>query len=435
MFCYQCEMSVQDGCGAKGQKAGTCGKDENLARLQDTMIFGLKGMAAYRYHANEIGADVKFLDDITTKALYFTITNANFNFQDHIDMLMEIGTAGVKSMQILGDAHHDAYGIPVPAEVSQNKAEGKAILVSGHNLTMLKKLLIATEGTGINVYTHSEMLPAHGYPQLSKFSHLKGNIGGAWHDQRKLFEKWGGTLIMNTNCIQIPPKSSSYIDRFYGYSIPGVEGIKTIEDDNFDEIIKQTLSLPDIEGFDSDETLQTGHSFKTILGLAPQILDAVKGGKIKDFFVIAGCDAPGRGGEYFRELASRLPETTVLLTSSCGKFRFNDIDFGTVPGTEIPRYLDLGQCNDSYGAVEIALALSEALDTPVNELPLNIQLMWMEQKAVIILLGLFSLGIQNIKIGPKQAQFFNDDIVNFLVENFNISYTTNVDDDWGDKIN
>ncbi len=434
MFCYQCEMSSPDGCGSKGQKMGTCGKDENLARLQDTMIFGLKGMAAYRYHADELGADVKLLDDVTQKALYFTITNANFNFQDHINMLMEIGSAGVKSMQTLGDAHHAKYGIPVPVKVTQNKAEGKGILVSGHNLTMLKKLLIATEGKGINIYTHSEMLPAHGYPELHNFSHLKGNIGWAWHDQKKLFEKWGGTIIMNTNCIQTPPKASSYIDRFYAYSIPGVEGIKYIKDDNFDEIIAQTVALDDIEGFDSDETLMTGHSFKTILGLAPQILDAVKSGKIKEFFVIAGCDAPGKGGDYFRELASRLPETTVILTSSCGKFRFNDIDFGTVPDTEIPRYLDLGQCNDSYGAVEIALALSDALDTPVNELPLNIQLMWMEQKAVIILLGLFSLGIKNIKIGPKQAQFFNDDIINFLVEQFNISYTTNVEDDWGPKL-
>ena len=434
MFCYQCEMSTPDGCGSKGQTMGACGKDENLARLQDTMIFGLKGMAAYRYHANELGADVKLLDDVTTKALYFGITNANFNFQDHIDMLMEIGSAGVNSMQILGDAHHKAFGTPVPVKVTQNKAEGKCILVSGHNLSMLKKLLIDTEGKGINIYTHSEMLPAHGYPELNQFPHLKGNIGGAWHDQKKLYEKWNGTIIMNTNCIQKPPKNSTYLDRFYAYSITGVDGIKKIENDDFTEVITQTLSLPDAEGFDSTDTLMTGHSFKTILTLAPQILDAVKSGKIKEFFVIAGCDAPGKEGDYFRELASRLPETTVLLTSSCGKFRFNDIDFGNVPGTELPRYLDLGQCNDSYGAVEIALALSKALDTPVNELPLNIQLMWMEQKAVIILLGLFSLGIKNIKVGPKQAQFFNEDIVNFLVDQFSLSYTTNVEDDWGDKL-
>lgn len=435
MFCYQCEMSCDDGCGSKGQKMGTCGKDEVLSRLQDTMIFGLKGMAAYRYHANELGANVKDLDDVTAKALYFGITNANFNFNDHIEMLMEIGSAGVQSMRTLGEVHHKTFGVPVPVKVSENRAEGKCILVSGHNLSMLKKLLIATEGKGINIYTHSEMLPAHGYPELHKFSHLKGNIGKAWHDQKKLFEKWNGTIIINTNCIQTPPKTSTYLERFYSYSITGVEGIKYIKNDDFSEVIAQTLELPDAEGFDSNETVMTGHSFKTILSLAPQILDAVSTGKIKDFFVIAGCDAPGKDGEYFRELASRLPKTSVLLTSSCGKFRFNDIDFGNIPGTEIPRYLDLGQCNDSYGAVEIALALSDALNTPVNELPINIQLMWMEQKAIIILLGLFSLGIKNIKIGPKKAQFFNDDIVNFLVDQFNISYTTNVNDDWGDKIN
>lgn len=435
MFCYQCEMSCDDGCGSKGQKMGTCGKDEVLSRLQDTMIFGLKGMAAYRYHANELGANVKDLDDVTAKALYFGITNANFNFNDHIEMLMEIGSAGVQSMRTLGEVHHKTFGVPVPVKVSENRAEGKCILVSGHNLSMLKKLLIATEGKGINIYTHSEMLPAHGYPELHKFSHLKGNIGKAWHDQKKLFEKWNGTIIINTNCIQTPPKTSTYLERFYSYSITGVEGIKYIKNDDFSEVIAQTLELPDAEGFDSNETVMTGHSFKTILSLAPQILDAVSTGKIKDFFVIAGCDAPGKDGEYFRELASRLPKTSVLLTSSCGKFRFNDIDFGNIPGTEIPRYLDLGQCNDSYGAVEIALALSDALNTPVNELPINIQLMWMEQKAIIILLGLFSLWIKNIKIGPKKAQFFNDDIVNFLVDQFNISYTTNVNDDWGDKIN
>lgn len=434
MFCYQCEMSSPDGCGSKGQKMGTCGKDENLARLQDTMIFGLKGMAAYRTHAEQLGADVKSIDDVTQKALYFGITNANFNFQDHIDMLMEIGRAGTKCMQTLGDAQHEAFGTPVPVEVTQNKAVGKCLLVSGHNMLMLKKLLIATKGKGINVYTHSEMLPAHGYPKLHEFPHLKGNIGGAWHDQKKLFEKWNGTIIMNTNCIQTPPKSSTYLDRFYGYHIPAVEGQKKILNDDFSEVIAQTLALPDAEGFDADTTLMTGHSFKTILTLAPQILDAVKSGKIKEFFVIAGCDAPGKEGEYFRELASRLPDDTVILTSSCGKFRFNDIDFGNVPGTEIPRYLDLGQCNDSYGAAEIALVLSDALDTPVNELPLNIQLMWMEQKAIIVLLSLFSMNIQNIKIGPRKAQFFNDDIVNFLVEQFNISYTTNVEDDWGPKL-
>lgn len=434
MFCYQCEMSMKDGCGSSGQKMGTCGKSDVLARLQDTMVFGLMGMAAYRYHAAEMGADVRSFDDITNEALYFSITNANFNFDEHIDLLMRIGSQGVKVMQTLGDAHHETFGTPTPVTVTSNKAEGKAILVSGHNLTMMKKLLIATEGKGINVYTHSEMLPAHGYPELNKFNHLKGNIGNAWHDQKKLFEKWNGTIILNTNCIQTPPKSSTYLDRLYGYYVTAVEGSKKVIDDDFTELIEQTLSLPDIDGFDSSDILQTGHCFKTVLTLAPDILKALEEGKIKQFFVIAGCDAPGKDGEYFRELASKLPKDTVLLTSSCGKFRFNDIDFGVVPGTEIPRYLDLGQCNDSYGAVEIALALSDALNTPVNELPVNIQLMWMEQKAVIILLALFSLGIQNIKIGPKPAQFFNDDIINFLVEQFNISYTTNVDDDWGDKL-
>jgi hydroxylamine reductase len=333
---------------------------------------------------------------------------------------MRIGSAGVKMMNILSESHTSHLGIPTPVTVSQNKAEGKAILVSGHNLEMFHKLLKDTEGKGINIYTHSEMLPAHGYPELRKFKHLKGNIGKAWFDQAKLFEKWPGSIIVNTNCIVPPKKSSTYIDRLYTYEIVGIEEGKKIVDDNFDEIIAQTLTLADVDNFDSDETLQTGHHYKTILTLAPQILEAVGAGKIRQFFVIAGCDAPGKAGEYYRHIAENLPKDCVIITSSCGKFRFNDIDFGEIEGTGIPRYLDLGQCNDSNGAVHIATAISEALNTPVNDLPISIVLSWMEQKAVIVLLALFSLGIKDIYLGPKPPEFVNEDIFNFLDENFNL---------------
>jgi hydroxylamine reductase len=429
MFCYQCEMSANGGCGSKGQSQGTCGKDENLSRLQDTMIFGLKGLSAYRTHAEEMKVDTKEVDDVMAETLYFTLTNSNFNFDDHIAQLMKVGSAGVKMMGLLSNAHTDTLGIPTPVSVSQNKAEGKAILVSGHNLIMLKALLEATEGKGINIYTHSEMLPAHGYPELKKFSHLKGNIGKSWFDQKKLFEAWQGAIIVNTNCIQIPKKDSTYLDRLFTSNIAGVDGAKKIEGHDFSEVIEKALSLPEVTGFDSDASLMTGHHYKTILTLAPQILDAIKEGKIKKFFVIAGCDAPGKAGNYFRELAESLPKDVVILTSSCGKFRFNDIDFGNVPGTELPRYIDLGQCNDSNGAVEIALALSQALDTPVNDLPIQIVLSWMEQKAVIVLLALFSLGIKGIKVGPKPPEFFNEDITNFLVEQFDLSLTSTVEED------
>ncbi len=423
MFCDQCSMSALNGCGSKGQTSGTCGKDANLSKLQDIMIYGLKGLSAYRGHANEFGANTKEVDDVIAETLYFTLTNVNFNFDDHIAQLMKIGRAGITMMDLLSDAHTSHLGIPTPVKVTQNKAEGKGILVSGHNLDMLLELLKQTEGKGINIYTHSEMIPAHGYPELRKYTHLKGNIGKSWFDQTHLFEKWGGTMIVNTNCI-VPPKSTStYTDRLYTYDIVGIKEGKKIHNNDFSEVIEQTLALPDITGFESDETLVTGHHYKTILGLAPQILEAVKAGKISQFFVIAGCDAPGRGGEYYREMAQSLPNDCVILTSSCGKFRFNDIDFGLVEGTQIPRYLDLGQCNDSNGAIHIAIALADALGVTVHELPVSIVLSWMEQKAVLILLSLFSLGIQNIYLGPKPPQFVNEDIFEFLQAHFNLHLT------------
>ncbi len=429
MHCYQCEMSAPGACGANGQDRGTCGKTETLARLQDIMIFGLKGLAAYREHARELGADTVEVDDVMSETLYFTLTNVNFNFDEHIAQLMKVGQAGVKVMGLLSEAHTKTLGVPTPVTVTENKAEGKAILVSGHNLFMLKDLLEATDGKGVNIYTHSEMLPAHAYPELRKHPQLKGNIGKAWFDQKKLFEQWPGAIIVNTNCIVPPASNCGYLDRLFSYKIVGVEGATKIENDDFGPVIEKALSLPDVTNFNSDETITTGHHYKTILGLAPQIIDAIKSGKLKQVFVVAGCDAPGKPGEYYRELTQKLPENVAIVTSSCGKFRFNDIDFGTIPGTDLPRYLDLGQCNDSNGAVEIALALSKAFDMPVNDLPIRIVLSWMEQKAIIILLALFSLGIKGIKLGPKPPQFANEEIANFLVEQFGLSFTTTADED------
>lgn len=344
---------------------------------------------------------------------------------------MKIGSAAVEVMDKLSNSHTSKFGTPTPIKVSQNKVEGKAILVSGHNLDMLEKLLIATENKGINIYTHSEMLPAHGYPQLRKYKHLKGNVGKAWFDQAELMKKFTGTFVVNTNCIVPPKKNCNYLDRLFTYKIVGVEGATKIQNDNFDELIKRTLECKDANGIDlnEDSSLVTGHHYKTVLTLAPQILEAIKTKKIKQFFVVAGCDAPGKSGEYYRELTQNLPKTTVILTSSCGKFRFNDIDFGNIEGTDIPRYLDLGQCNDSNGAVEIAKALGQALQTPINDLPISIVLSWMEQKAVVILLALFSLGVKNIYLGPKPPQFVNEDIFEFLSQTFNLTLTTNVKDD------
>lgn len=422
MFCYQCEQTPNGGC----KVVGVCGKDETIASLQDTIIFGLKGIAAYRTHANQLGYTDPFVDATTHEALYMTLTNSNFNVQEHIDMAMKVGQSAVRVMELLDKAHTDRLGIPEPITISQNKVEGKAIVVTGHNLFALEQLLQQTEGKGINIYTHSEMLPAHGYPALKKYSHLKGNIGKAWYDQRRLFEKFPGAILATTNCVM--PIKGSYADRMFSYEVAGLENVQKIEGEDFSPLINRALELPEAN-IESDETLVTGFHHQTVIGLAPEIIQAVKDKKIKRFFVIAGCDAPGKGGEYYRQLATSLPPEAVILTTSCGKFRFNDVDYGTVPGTDIPRYIDLGQCNNSVSTVKIAMALADAFECEINELPVSIVLSWFEQKAVAILLGLFSLGIQDIRIGPKPPEFISSGVMQVLQETFNLKLIGDVEED------
>ncbi|EYE88514.1 hydroxylamine reductase [Fervidicella metallireducens AeB] len=414
MFCYQCEQTPKGGC----TKFGVCGKNPVISSLQDTIILGLKGVAAYATHARQLGYTDPEVDAITHEALYTTLTNVNFNLEDHINMALKVGTATCKVMDLLDRAHTDKLGIPSPKVVTEDKVEGHCILVTGHNLYALEELLKQTEGKGINIYTHSEMLPAHGYPELNKYPHLKGNVGKAWYDQRKVFEEFPGAILVTTNCV-MPITTGSYGHRTYTYDITGLENVNKIENDDFSPIIEKALSLPKAN-IDSDKKLLTGFHHQTVLSIAPEIIDAVKSGKIKRFFVIAGCDAPTKGRDYYRELALSLPKECVLLTTSCGKFRFNDVDYGTVPGTNIPRFIDLGQCNNSVSAVKIAVALAEAFNCSVNDLPLSIVLSWFEQKAVAILLGLFSLGIQNIYVGPKAPEFLAPGVVDVLVKNFNL---------------
>ena len=413
MFCNQCEQTPHGGC----TKVGVCGKNEDIAALQDTMIFGLKGIAAYAAHAREMGYIDPEVDGITHEALYMTLTNSNFNLKEHIEMVLKVGSAAVKVMELLDKAHTARLGVPVPVTVSQDKIQGHCILVTGHNLYALEELLKQTEGKGINIYTHSEMLPAHGYPELKKYSHLKGNAGKAWYDQRKLFEEFPGAILGTTNCLM--PIRGTYSDRFFSYGTAGLEGIQKIINDDFSPIIEKALSLPEVD-IESDKTLITGFHHQTVLSIAPEIIDAVKTGKIRRFFVIAGCDAPTKGRDYYRELALSLPADCVLLTTSCGKFRFNDHDFGTVPGTNIPRYIDLGQCNNSGSAAKIAIALAEAFNCSVNDLPLSIVLSWFEQKAVAVLLGLLHLGVKNIHIGPKAPEWFTSNVAEVLQKNFNL---------------
>jgi hydroxylamine reductase len=412
---------MEGGCD---KKIGICGKNEDIASLQDIAIFGLKGVAAYAHHARELGAVDPEIDSIMADTLYSTLTNVNFRLNDNVDTVLKVGAATIKVMDLLDKAHTDKLGIPEPVTVSEDKVEGKSILVSGHNLYAMEELLKQTEGKGVNVYTHSEMLPAHGYPQLKKYSHLKGNVGQAWHDQRRLFDDFPGAILMTTNCVM--PVRGIYRDKLFTYDITGVEECPYIEENDFTPLIDKALSLPDAD-VKSDKTLTTGYHHETVLKLAPQIIDAVKSGKIKRFFVIAGCDAPGSGGDYFRELAELVPKDCVILTTSCGKFRFNDLDFGSIDG--IPRYIDLGQCNNSISCVKIAVALAEAFDCSVNELPLTIALSWFEQKAVAILLGLFSLGVKNIYLGPKPPEFVTPAVLKVLQDNFNLKLTGDASND------
>jgi len=418
MFCYQCEQTPSGGC----TKSGVCGKNEDIASLQDTIILGLKGVAAYATHARELGSTDPEVDAITHEALYSTLTNVNFNLNDTVAMALKVGSATVKVMDLLDQAHVNKLGTPKPITVSQDKVEGHSILVSGHNLFALKALLEQTEGKGVNIYTHSEMLPAHGYPELKKHGHLKGNIGKAWFDQRQLFEEFPGAILVTTNCV-MPVRNKTYGDRMWTYGITEVEESKKIVNDDFGPVIEKALALQ-AANIDSDKTLTTGFHHENVLPLAPAIIDAVKAGKIKRFFCIAGCDAPTKGREYFRELASSVPDDCVILTTSCGKFKFNDIDFGTIGDTGIPRFLDLGQCNNSISAVKIAVALAEAFNCTVNDLPLTIVLSWFEQKAVAILLGLFSLGVKNIWVGPSAPKFLTPNVVDVLVQNFNLQLTS-----------
>ncbi|MBS3986242.1 MAG: hydroxylamine reductase [Selenomonadales bacterium] len=422
MFCYQCEQTPKGGC----TKVGVCGKNEDIASLQDTTIFGLKGIAAYATHARQLGYTDPEVDGVTHEALYMTLTNSNFNLEEHLGMAMKVGKAAVKVMDLLDRAHLDRLGVPQPVVVSQDKVEGHSILVTGHNLLALEELLKQSEGKGINIYTHSEMLPAHGYPHLKKYAHLKGNVGKAWYDQRKVFEEFPGAILGTTNCLM--PIKGTYFDRFFSCDVAGLEGVQKIVGDDFSPLIERALALP-AANVDSAKTLTTGFHHQTVLGIAPEIVAAVKSGKIRRFFVIAGCDAPGKGGEYYRTLATSLPQDCVILTTSCGKFRFNDVDFGVVPGTSIPRYIDLGQCNNSGSAVKIAVALAEAFGCGVNDLPLSIVLSWFEQKAVAILLGLFSLGVQNIYIGPKPPEFITPGVLSALQTHFNLKLIGNAADD------
>lgn len=413
MFCYQCSQTAKgEGCTVKG----VCGKDATVARLQDNLIFAMKGISAYNYNANKLGAKDEEVDEFLTKGLYSTLTNVNFDTQDLINLGLEAGEANIKVMKMLKEAHIANYGEPEPAEVQVGSQGGPAIIVTGHDLKALEELLKATERTGIKVYTHSEMLPAHGYPGLNKYEHLVGQIGGAWIDQKQVFSKYNAAILGTSNCVLLPKEE--YADRIFTMDAAKLPDVPVIEDYDFQPIIDKALELGDMES-EETTTILTGFGLQTVLSLADKIKELVEAGKIRRFFVVGGCDSPNPKMNYYREFVENLPQDTVILTLACGKFRFNDLDLGDIEG--VPRLIDLGQCNDTIVAIEIAQALCEVFDCGLNDLPLTIVLSWMEQKAASILWSLLYLNKTDMYIGPVLPAWANENILNVLVENYNLT--------------
>ena len=413
MFCYQCSQTAKGtGCTI----SGVCGKKPTVARLQDNLLFAIKGISAYATHLKEFGVSDDEINTFLEEAFYSTLTNVNFDPERFVKFALKAGEMNLKVMKLLKRAHIENYGEPEPTEVFTGTRKGHGIIVTGHSLKAVEELLKQTEGKGINIYTHSELLPAHGYPELKKYPHLAGNLGKAWFDQRELFSKYKVPVLITSNCALIP--KDDYRDRVFTTGVVGLPRVKHIDGYDYSEIIELAKSLPELEEEEGKFTLTTGFSTSTILSLKDKIKKLVEDGKIKHFFLVGGCDAPLKRDAYYREFVEKLPEDTVVLTLACGKYRINDLQLGDIEG--IPRLIDLGQCNDSVVAIEIATALAELFQTDVNNLPLSLILMWMEQKAVAILWTLLYLGIKNIYLGPIIPAWINEDILKILVDNYNI---------------
>lgn len=403
--------------------------DEDIRSLKSLILFGIRGVAAYAYHAAVLGYHDDTVDRFFYKAL-IAIGMDDFGMEELLPIVMEVGEVNLRCMELLDKANTETFGHPQPTEVSLTVEKGPFIVVSGHDLYDLKLLLDQTSGKGINIYTHGEMLPAHAYPQLKKYPHLKGHFGTAWQNQQKEFASLPAPVLFTTNCL-MPPKSS-YADRVFTTEVVGYPGLTHVEKD-YSLIIEKALEQG---GFDADTTfsginggtkVMTGFARNTVMSVADTVIDAVKFGAIRHFFLVGGCDGARAGRNYYSEFVKQTPADTVVLTLACGKYRFNDLDLGTIGG--LPRLLDIGQCNDAYSAIQIAVALSNAFGCGVNDLPLSMILSWYEQKAVCILLTLLHLGIKNIRLGPTLPAFLSPNILNFLVEKFNITPITTPQED------
>ncbi|MFH1377794.1 MAG: hydroxylamine reductase [Planctomycetota bacterium] len=398
---------------------------EDAAGVREMALYGLKGAAAYADHARVLGK--------TDPAIYVLfhellneLTRDDLQLGDLLGIALKVGELNLKTMELLDAANTGTYGHPVPTSVRVTPVKGKAILVSGHDLLDLKLLLEQTEGKGINIYTHGEMLPCHGYPELKKHKHLVGNYGGAWQDQAKEFDAFPGSILMTTNCIQKP--KLTYMKRIFTTGLVAWPGVAHIGDDkDFTPVINAALAEPGFENDAPEKTIMVGFGRNAVMSVAGQVIDAVKAGKIRHFFLVGGCDGAKSGRNYYTELAEKIPQDCVILTLACGKYRFNKLEFGDIGG--IPRLLDIGQCNDAYSAIQIAVALAGAFNCGVNELPLSLILSWYEQKAVTILLSLLYLGIKNIRLGPTLPAFITPAVLNVLVEKFGIKPISTPEED------
>ena len=403
---------------------------EDIRSLKSLILFGVRGMAAYAHHAMVLGYTDEDVNRFSGKALF--AGGEDLDTDKLLPIVMEVGEKNLRCMALLDRANTESCGTPVPVTVPLTVEKGPFIVISGHDLHDLKLLLEQTEGKGVNIYTHGEMLPAHGYPGLKKYSHLKGNFGTAWQNQQKEFAALPAPVLFTTNCL-MPPKAS-YSDRVFTTAMVSYPEITHIgADKDFTPVIEKALELggyaedKPFTGINGGSAVTTGFARDAVLGAADKVIEAVKSGAIRHFFLVAGCDGARPGRNYYTEFVKQTPPDTVVLTLACGKYRFNDLDLGTIGG--LPRLMDIGQCNDAYSAIQIALALADAFGCGVNELPLSMVLSWYEQKAVCILLTLLYLGIRNIRLGPTLPAFISPNVLHYLVENFGIAPITTPEED------
>ena len=403
---------------------------EDIRSLKSLILFGVRGMAAYAHHALVLGYTDDAVNDFFAKALF--AVGEDWGMEELLPIVMEVGEKNLKCMALLDRANTETYGNPVPTQVSLTVEKGPFIVISGHDLYDLKQLLEQTKDKGINIYTHGEMLPAHAYPELKKYPHLKGNFGTAWQNQQKEFADIPAPALFTTNCL-MPPKKS-YADRVFTTEVVSYpEMVHIGKERDFTPVIEKALSLggyPEdmhFTGINGGKTVMTGFSHHAVLSVADTVIDAVKSGAIKHFFLVGGCDGAKPGRNYYTEFVKQTPADSIVLTLACGKYRFNDLDLGTIGG--LPRIMDMGQCNDAYSAIKVAVALAEAFDCGVNDLPLSMVLSWYEQKAVCILLTLLHLGIKNILLGPSLPAFISPNVLQYLVENYNIAPISTPEED------